>query len=515
MIKSFRKSLRKKSGKERGQVLVIVALMLVLLVTLIGLAIDTGYLYVSYARLRRATDASALAAAGEFKKTTTSNFSAMLAAMQGAAQQQLDMNGVTDATTIKIESCDTAPTDPDLCPALRTPPEDPAKIIRVTVTENVRTYFLSVAGIPSVTINSVSHTQAASIDVVLALDTSESMTYRAPFGDPNRDPKYCNTLNSCEPFNTLKAAAISFADNLMFTPYDRMAVIDFNQRATLDQAMTTKVTDIESAINGLKVTEGLGRCPYSETELGQPPYNGILQLIPAPPPFADPGYTPYTTNPGGTCRLFDKYGTGASFQSMDCPMMYGPNPDPSLCGTTNIADAIHGAHNILVGNYGFPGYTGPTPSERDTSLWVLVLITDGSANAAFTDPPASQIICPSYTWSWAWANAGGHECNDGNGSVRHTLKSDPSYDADDAARDQFDSIALTPEQNGALIFTIGLQSDPLHALPAVAQSLLSYPSDSLANGGLDNGEFALATNATLLNGILLHIANNIATRISK
>jgi len=53
---------------EKGQILVILALVFIGLIAIIGLAVDLGYLYVSYARLRRAVDAAALSATTQFKK---------------------------------------------------------------------------------------------------------------------------------------------------------------------------------------------------------------------------------------------------------------------------------------------------------------------------------------------------------------------------------------------------------------------------------------------------------------
>jgi hypothetical protein len=302
----------------------------------------------------------------------------------------------------------------------------------------------------------------------------------------------------------------------LFYPYDRMAVVNFDQYATLDLPMTSTIGDIDNAIMGLTVTEGLGRCPYTQDDLAQSPYNNDPNLIPAPPPFASPGYTPYTKDPGGTCRLFNHdSGSDKHFQGMDCPMQYSISPNPSECGTTNIADGIRMANKILNADYtGLAGVPSPAPPKRDESLWVMVLLTDGSANAAY-DPKTSQPICPSYTWSYAWAASKMPQCNDGNPGVRHKLNTDPYYDADDYARDGFDELA-SKKGSGALIFTIGMTTAVTanHGYGPIGESLLKYPTLPVPDG-LDDGAYAFTDGSSGLSSIFLGIANKIATRISQ
>ncbi len=71
------------------------------------------------------------------------------------------------------------------------------------------------------------------MDVVLVIDTSDSMTYDAPadYGDPNhylRDPSQCNPIHNCHPFEEVKDAAKAFVDQMYF-PYDRVAVVTFDR----------------------------------------------------------------------------------------------------------------------------------------------------------------------------------------------------------------------------------------------------------------------------------------------
>lgn len=183
-MKFFRKTM-KKGEKNQGQVLVILAIVMIVLVAIIGLAVDTGYMYMSYSRLSKAVDAAGLAATGEFKRPINGDLSAMNDRMQAAAQQQLDLNGV-DSTSVTIDWCFT---DSSLCKDAQ---GNDIKKVRISATENVPTFFMAVLGIRQLPITVQSFTQAASVDVVVVLDSSESMTYDAPDNDPMLDPKQCN-----------------------------------------------------------------------------------------------------------------------------------------------------------------------------------------------------------------------------------------------------------------------------------------------------------------------------------
>ncbi len=64
--------------------------------------------------------------------------------------------------------------------------------MRVVAAGRVPLAFLPVIGINSVPITAEAISETASVDVVLVIDRSESMTYTAPPGEPERDPAECN-----------------------------------------------------------------------------------------------------------------------------------------------------------------------------------------------------------------------------------------------------------------------------------------------------------------------------------
>ena len=129
---------------EKGQILVIMALVFIGLVSIIGLVVDVGYLYVSYSRLRRAVDAAGLSATMQFKKNVTVD------TLQKAAREFLVLNGVpnSDSLAADVDTCDTLPGDPELCPT--DPNAIHRKLVRVTAQEDVPMFFLAVLGLHSV-----------------------------------------------------------------------------------------------------------------------------------------------------------------------------------------------------------------------------------------------------------------------------------------------------------------------------------------------------------------------------
>jgi hypothetical protein len=489
------------SKKENAQIFVVFALVLVGLVAIIGLAVDLGAMYGNYARLRKSVDAAALSASSQFRKGYTP------ADLVNSAEQFLDLNGVIGATSIVINTCADVPDDPVLC---TTPLR---KMVRVKVSENVPLYFLAVIGIRSVPITVSAVSEAASVDLILVIDTSESMTFDAakydPYNplynttyDPNRDPSVCNNGGSesvCQPFRQILDASSNLTD-LLFEGYDRVSIITFDQYATVRLAMSSDFDQVRTTLESLKVTEGRGICPY------------VYGTAPASP-----------VDMNGPCRAYD---STSQFVAFDCAYNWPPVNDPSKCGTTNIGEGFYWAGNVLGGVY--PDYIVNPPPMREDSLWVVILLTDGAANAGYAADGTP--ICPAYTWTFRGL------CRDEdarpsiatvfNGvtipnnlfNARH-LKTNPAlYDADDYARDQADFVAI---DQGALIFTIGLgplvndpdrsrsASEQANNYPPAGETLLRYAADN----GL--GLYYPAPTGAELNNIFLEIGKKIAVRISR
>jgi hypothetical protein len=134
-----------------------------------------------------------------------------------------------------------------------------------------------------------------------------------------------------------------------------------------------------------------------------------------------------------------------------CP---GYWPNPTGCTSTNIADGLEQAG----GQFG--------SFKREEAVWIVMLLSDGGANAATDSVGVS--ICPGSPDAANWIQP---FCRDPIAGTRH-ISTAAEYDPDDAARDKADFVgcldsnasthpgscaALAPLYGqGAVIFTIGL-----------------------------------------------------------
>jgi Flp pilus assembly protein TadG len=511
-------------GKETGQVLVIVALTIVAIVAIVGLALDVGLMFIGNARLRRAVDAAALSAALQFRENYQRTDLAR------SAIEILRLNNANDPLVV-IEICDSSlytyntwltmhsadelagmpPGDhvfnnPNLC----TYP--PRKMVRVIAHDEIALAFLPVIGIETASINADATSETASIDLVLVIDTGESMTYDAPHGDELRDPSVCNYEDTgdgmpgeCHPFEEIKQAAVDFVRAATFFPYDRVAIISFNKYGVtnlsfsdIDYSTTdpTEIAAIEativSTIENLMVYEGQGECPS-----GQP------------------------------CRSYDESGV---FQSFACGdgYLFPDDPrdpstfdeeinDPSQCPSTNIGAGLQLAGNEFA-----------MPPIRENALWAVVMLTDGATNAG---------ACPQNTWGdqpygvdefgdTQWVTLW---CRDPFASTRHCADPDnvgrctgaggvwdpENYDADDYARDMVDFVAYDQQ---AFIYTIGLGNIVINASsgdPDAGQELLLYAANTGDGDPGNAGLYYFAPDASQLRDIFQRIADNIAIRLAQ
>ena len=413
------------------------------LAAFIGLAVDAGILFTDIGHLRRAVDAASLSAANQFREGRT------LAQLTASARQVLTLNNMNVGSTgVAVETCATNPGDPQLC---YTPAR---KMVRVRADLPVNFAFLPIIGFNSVTIHANAISEAASIDIVLAIDTSESQAYDAACdnttdddvwaevnlpgglgaadGDPNdgcganpvaggyaddymRDPNHCNSdlvlgpIKQCRPFRDVQDAAVSLTTRLL-PPYDRMAIVTFDRNAIVQKNLN------------YQTFAGLTDAQY---------ITALQTQIMALDVYKFPGCAGYPPNPSG-------------------------------CTSTNTADGLKAAGNQ------FGAFT------REEAVWIVILLSDGGANAATDAASPANWICPGSPGAANWIEP---FCRDPIADNRHAA-ADAAYDPDDAARDRADWVgcldknaraiapypahpgscaALAPNYGqGAVIFTIGL-----------------------------------------------------------
>ncbi|RLC54636.1 MAG: hypothetical protein DRI80_19025 [Chloroflexota bacterium] len=246
---------------EKGQVLIIVAVAFIALLILVGLVTDAAVLYVNYTHLRQAVDAGAVAAAAQYRKDR--GIEDMYAAAVDVVQLQLS-SVVTDVETYwcpvtgegdmikNYAGKDYQPYASDLCTV------PPRKLVRVRACFNVELFFLPILGINNIPLCAQAEAEAALINVVLLLDTSESMAYGTGPGDPNACPPWgyprvagpnheefesfadclhaCLDEQWCSPFEDVRAAAAGFV-GMMRDGVDSAAVYHFDKTPVLTQSV--------------------------------------------------------------------------------------------------------------------------------------------------------------------------------------------------------------------------------------------------------------------------------------
>ena len=477
---------------ERGHALAVFGLAVAGLTMLFGLIyqpVSQNPLYITSDALQQAVNEAALAGAGAFKQTE-SDLSQNIAQ---AALQSLDLNGVvpdpnapfSDPTTgtvgVAVETCITNPADADLCPQAG---ETPHKRVRVRVR--------ALAAPDGAPITLEATAQAANLDIILVVDTSDSMTYGFPGDSPMRDPHACNP-HSCQPMEDVKAAARTFSDKLDY-PYDRLGLVTFDQHAMVRLALSEDISEIHDGIDGVTVFDGAPGTPlvgggtqgskciyYLNDPALQVEYRDLQD--PVPPHASPPNTADYAQEPYGACRLY--YYEGGPYWGMDCPMYYGPDPNPSRCGTTNMGDGFLKAGNALAGSY-------PSDARR-----VVIFLSDGAANSAYDSNGAP--ICPRSTYLLYLF------CQDADSASRHDSSSE-LYDAGDYARDMIDFAATHAD----LIYSIGVGSLVTNMPPG---SIGDPPGEAtLRYAALaGNGSYNYAPDASSLASSYLDIYDEINT----
>ncbi len=426
---------------------------------------------------------------------------------------------------------DTCFTDPSLCPVVQ------RKFVKVNASADVPFVFLTIIGWDSVTIFADAVSEAASLDIVMIIDRSESMAFDASCTDSDdddgdgvdddcgatqngataddhyRDPNECNvdslgldggdgTPGECHPFEEVKVAAKTFVQSLYY-PFDRVSLVTYDLQHGIQFPLQSQpdANNIVAAINALTVA-------------------------PAPQPTVWP-----------------------------CTWS-APGDDPSGCTSTSIGGGLLRAAQALTNPVGGPN------AVRDEAVWVAILLSDGAANASDTDPlnPANlNVHCPNSTW---WPQP---FCRDPSAATRHSLINAPKfnpdnnydpndYDADDFARDMADlvgcpaddpwpgpdalwcrdSIEFAAGDGGlnALIFSIGLGDAVLNnpfGDPRAGEKMLRYAAAAGDDGdpetdlcaqlgtppGQDCGNYFFAPSGNDLVRIFEEIASRIFTRITQ
>ena len=484
------------SKKERGQAIILVAMSLVGLIAMVGLMIDGGLIFINSSQLKRAVDAAAVSAALQYREGYTDT------ELAEAAEDFIELNlaGLQgDVTDVLIEVCDphSSHHNEDLCTTPR------RKLARVTATKDVVFGFLSILGIDGTSLTTDSISEAASVDVVLVIDSSASMAFEGGGSldrgdDPADDPSNCNEPllpngnpnpdHPCQPFGQIQDAAKAFVNNLYF-PYDRVAIVTFDTATNFSPAAPW-VQDING--DGVARDEAI---------------SAIDNLRVFQPSVCD--------TDSGPCLNYD---LGGNFVGLECPLFRTTDPhDPTSCGSSNIGGGLLVAGNSFA----------QTP-VREESLWVVIVLAGGPANRTLPADSRPYGYCPTSTWI---RTPSGPFCRDNSASTRHCAIADTrtacqaaggvwdpaNYDADDYARDMADFVTSPDTGQNAVIYSIGL-GDLMTNAPSgdadAGERLLTYAAEDAGGNLANHGIYYEAPSTAELNEIFRKIAENIATRLT-
>ena len=181
---------------ERGQVLVLMIIAFTALLAFVGMVTDIGAVYITFTQLKRAVDSAAVAAANNIKNPNLT-YTERKTQITEAAREMLAFHNVTDIASLEAYTCEDTglPAEFDeACPDTDAG-ESARKLAWVQATQNVPVYFLSLFGIESVPLTTRSIGEAATVDLVIVIDSSESMANATPGYVPgNFNPATCEPI---------------------------------------------------------------------------------------------------------------------------------------------------------------------------------------------------------------------------------------------------------------------------------------------------------------------------------
>jgi hypothetical protein len=344
---------------EKGAISVIGALSAAALVGFIGLGVDFGYVYYCKDRLQAATDAAALAGAGMINVgaggTAVSTATTYSSSGSGALNRNPSIT-VTMASGYPVLKCLTST-------GVSCTGPDNANAIEVSQQAVVPTFFARLFGLSTWRISATSLAGAKGgspqpLDIEIILDTTESMNN----SDPNCTELSGATREDCallgirtllgtlDPCSTkLSSCGVAVNGNVV-NPLDRVGLIVFPGLTSTSQ---------------IQYEYDCSNTPAPQIAA----YNAspVYQIIPFSSDFRSSDTTS-SLNASSDLVLAARGGSSSCNEGLEAVGGKG----------TFYADAINYAQSEL------------TSDGRSTAQKIIILLSDGAANAAAANMPASE-----------------------------------------------------------------------------------------------------------------------------
>ncbi len=497
--------------RSRGQVLVIFAVSLLALLFFVGLAIDAGIAYVSYGQLKRAVDSAAVAAANNFKRGASYDqmVSAVLESLKvqnvnvDPAALQLnvqvcdkDKDGVRDDARLAVEAPELLPMCPETDPGDETAP--PArKLVYVEARQLTPFYFLSILGFNGISLRTWSTAEAAAIDLVLVIDTSESMAAEC------KDPPGANA-GSCIEFKTLGYSRTTMADynaalcnsrlvsgvieksrcyplrdaidaakelvNTLYEGYDQIGIVTYNTKATVIRDLAPlEVGNKQIVLDQIDLIQLHDDAPVNKLWVNW--LDNPDQVNPANPEDRDGDGR--DADPGKPCTLDeDRWDQVRNVPCDDDTLVDAFDWDQDGVYTPADTDLAvqwmtdtHNDNMALVSTCTGCGMRAASnqlrASGRPGSVWVIIFLSDGAVNMSDTADAVNDdsVIPTAFKNGFCTQRFWGDFCMDMNPSPRYCIDEDSStcpphtvynpqapsvstYSSLDYAKDMTDAAAL-------------------------------------------------------------------------
>jgi len=232
--------------REAGQVLILVAIVMVMLLGFAAISIDYAHVTVAKDELRRAADAAALAAASQLVHQD----------FNGARTQAVHFAA---ANTIGGKNVVLDPSDDVEFGQMQDPGDNPSFVPGATPADSVRvtarctsgsangpipTFFAGVLGQSSVELMQSSVASLPDKRVMFVLDRSGSMDDDTPpwrWGQPQPTP---------QPITNMLDAAVSFVSRLQVNR-DKAGLVAYSTTASLKKSLTFDLASVNTAIRQL------------------------------------------------------------------------------------------------------------------------------------------------------------------------------------------------------------------------------------------------------------------------